>query len=54
MAWTHIGAIITIQGEIFMSFSNAEKNITLSFWEAIKQYDSTPFDCLVVFFFNVA
>lgn len=34
---------------IFMSFSKAE-NITLSFWEAIKQYDITPFDFLIVFF----
>lgn len=34
---------------IFMSFSKAG-NITLSFWEAIKQYDITPFDFLIVFF----
>lgn len=39
MAWTHIDAII----------KNPEENITLSFWEAMKQYDITPFDSLIVF-----
>lgn len=48
MASTHIDALI--HGEIFMPFSKAEKNITLSFWEAIKQHDITRFDCLIVFF----
>lgn len=52
MTSTQIDAIIL--REIFVSYSKAEKNITLSFWEAIKQYDITPFDCLIAFFGNIA
>lgn len=48
MASTPIDALI--HGEMFMPFSKAEKNITLSFWEAIKQHDIAAFDCLIVFF----
>ena len=44
------GLILTPRSIERFSCHFQKQNITLSFWEAIKQYDITLFDCLIVFF----